>query len=133
MFTIEQIKSAHARSKTGADFSRYAADLKKLGVAIYKSSISDGHTEYRSSCGFKLQSEGIYPTLEIAEKADKEKLIHYIKKHQQGGSDFMTLCRQAASCGVEGWEVDLEKFSCTYFDKRGATIMVESIPQVSES
>lgn len=133
MFTIEQIKSAHARTKTGADFPKYAADLKELGVAAYKTSISDGHTEYRSSCGFKLQSDGIYPTLEIAENADKEKLSYYIKNHQQGGSDFLTLCREAASAGVEGWEVDLQKFTCTYFSKKGESILLETIPQDLEN
>ena len=133
MFTIEQIKSAHAQTKTGADFPKYVADLKKLGVAAYKTSINDGHTEYSSSSGFKLQSDGIYPNLETADKADKGKLSHYIKNHQQGGSDFLTFCRQAASAGIEGWEVDLEKYTCTYFDKRGEAILVESIPQVSEN
>lgn len=130
MFTIEQIKNAHANVKTGADYPKYVADLKKLGVSAYKASIRNGRTEYRGDNGFKLQSDIMYPICEIVDTADKEKLSDYIKNHQQGGSDFPTLCHQAASVGVEGWEVDLEQYTCTYLDKKGATILVEAIPKL---
>ena len=32
MFTIEQIKNAHAKVKSGADFPTYVQNLIKLGV-----------------------------------------------------------------------------------------------------
>lgn len=32
MFTIQQIKDAHSKVKSGADFPAYIQDIKKLGV-----------------------------------------------------------------------------------------------------
>jgi hypothetical protein len=33
MFTIEQIKQAHNKVKSGADFPKYIQEIKKLGMA----------------------------------------------------------------------------------------------------
>lgn len=38
MFTVEQIKTAHSKVKSGADFPAYIQDIKKLGVTYCKSS-----------------------------------------------------------------------------------------------
>lgn len=35
MFTIHQIKEAHAKVKTGADFPSYIQDLTALGIERY--------------------------------------------------------------------------------------------------
>ena len=47
---------------------------------------------------------------------------------QQGKTDYLTVCRQAAEAGVEKWIVDLEKMTCTYYDKAGNSLLVEIIP-----
>jgi hypothetical protein len=41
MFTIEQIKSAHTKVKSGADFPNYFKDLIQLGVTSYEAFVAD--------------------------------------------------------------------------------------------
>ncbi|MGB4398918.1 MAG: DUF1398 family protein [Daejeonella sp.] len=36
MFTAEQIKAAHSKVKSGADFPAYIQDIKALGVTGYE-------------------------------------------------------------------------------------------------
>jgi hypothetical protein len=36
MFAVEQIKTAHSKVKSGADFPAYIQDIKKLGVTFIK-------------------------------------------------------------------------------------------------
>ena len=36
MFTVEQIKTAHGKVKSGADFPAYINEVKKLGVSFYE-------------------------------------------------------------------------------------------------
>ena len=49
MFTIEDIKAAHAKVKSGADFPNYVKELIDLGVSGYSTLVSDGNTEFRGS------------------------------------------------------------------------------------
>ena len=46
MFTLDQIKSAHSKVKSGADFPAYIKEIKQLGVTYYETFVSDGHTVY---------------------------------------------------------------------------------------
>ena len=40
MFTVEQIKVAHSKVKSGADFPAYIQDIKKLGVTFYETFVT---------------------------------------------------------------------------------------------
>jgi len=60
MFTIEQIKEAHAKVKSGADFPNYIQDLIILGVKGYDTFVSDGHTEYYGVNNYTVASEEKY-------------------------------------------------------------------------
>ena len=46
MFTLDQIKQAHAKVKSGADFPKYIQDLIVLGIKNYDTFVIDGHSEY---------------------------------------------------------------------------------------
>jgi uncharacterized protein YbcV (DUF1398 family) len=46
MFTLEQIKKAHDKVQTGADFPIYIQELIDLGVEGYDTLINDGHVAY---------------------------------------------------------------------------------------
>lgn len=52
MFTIDQIKAAHAKVKSGADFPAYIREIKSLGVTHYESYVNDGHIDYHGAEGF---------------------------------------------------------------------------------
>ncbi|HYF68426.1 MAG TPA: DUF1398 family protein [Ohtaekwangia sp.] len=128
MFTIEQIRHAHAKVKSGADFPGYIRELKALGVKSYTSYVTDGKTSYFGTDHFTLNGQPKYPVVEIAPFAANEELQRALKIHQTGGTDYLTFCKQAASFGVEKWIVDLEKMTCVYYDRSGNAMLNEEIP-----
>lgn len=128
MFTIEQIKAAHAKVKSGADYPAYVQDIIKLGVINYCNYVSDGNTIYNGKQGYAVQSGAKYPAMVIAEKSDAIAFTDHLKQHQQGKTDFPAFCRHSAQTGVEKWIGDLEKMTCTYYDKAGNILLVEAIP-----
>ena len=129
MFTVEQIKDARSKVKSGADFPAYISDLKKLGVMYYETFVSDGHTDYFGENDFKTSSVAKYDALEIAKNSEIEIFKTDLKAHQQGKTDYFTFCKDSAKSGVEKWAVCMEKMTCTYFDKAGNEMLVEQIPQ----
>ena len=128
MFTIDQIKTAHSKLKSGAGFPAYIQEIIKLGVEGYETYVTDGHSEYYGQGGYTTRSEAKYVSLSIADKNDVATFKNDLKKHQQGQSDYMTFCRQCAEAGVEKWAVDMAAMTCTYYDKAGNKILVETVP-----
>ncbi len=128
MFTLKQIKEAHSKVKSGADFPRYVQDLIKLGITSYEIHVTDGHAEYKGKNDYKIFSEPEHALLPIAEKSHPEQLKSDLKMHQQGKTDYPTFCQDCAQAGIEKWAVNTEKMTCTYFEKAGNEILVERIP-----
>ncbi|WP_428070778.1 DUF1398 domain-containing protein [Chryseobacterium gambrini] len=128
MFTVEQIESAHGKVKTGADFPNYIKEFKELGVKSFETWVKDSHTEYFGENDFKTTSEPQYKDLVIADDSDQEKFIQQLKSHQRGETDYMKFCEDCAETGIEKWIVDLDQFTCIYYDKAGNEILTEEIP-----
>ena len=130
MFTIEQVKAAHAKVKSGADFPAYVQDLIQLGVKSYTIFVADGHADYFSENGYQTSSAATYEALPIAGRSNAEDFKHKLKIHQQGQTDYMTFCCDSADTGVEKWTVDLIEMLCIYYDKAGNVMVVETIPGI---
>lgn len=128
MFTVEQIESAHGKVKTGADFPNYIKEIKELGVKSFETWVKDSHTEYFGENDIKTTSEPQYKDLVIADDSDQEKFIQQLKSHQRGETDYMKFCEDCAETGIEKWIVDLDQFTCIYYDKAGNEILTEEIP-----
>jgi|SRR3954464_1043686 len=129
MFTIEQIKAAHSKVKSGADFPAYVQDLIKLGVVSYDTFVMDGHTDYFSTENTKIASPPKYDQLTIAANSNKEQFQKDLKAHQQGKTDYPTFCKDCAKSGVNKWVVLMDKMTCSYYDKSGNELLIEKIPQ----
>ena len=129
MFTTEQIKAAHSKVKSGADFPAYIQDIKKLGVTFYETFVTDGHTDYYGANDYKTSSVAKYDTLTIAQVSNIEQFKTDIKAHQQGKTDYPTFCNDCAKSGIEKWAVCMDKMTCTYYDKAGNELLAEQIPQ----
>lgn len=127
MFTLIQIKEAHSKVKSGADFPKYIQELSQLGILEYTTYVSDGHSLFIGKDGYALTSEPKYPIKTVAEESKIADFQNYLKKHQQGQSDYPTFCRQAAETGVEKWTSDLINMTCTYYDKKSNEMLVEII------
>lgn len=128
MFTIDQIKNAHSKVKSGADFPQYIQDIKALGVTDYSTFVTDGHSIFCGDNDSMAQLPAKYDALEIAENASASQLDKALKIHQAGETDYMTFCRQAADAGVEKWVTDINHMTCTYYDIAGNALVVEDIP-----
>lgn len=129
MFTIEEIKAAHSKVKSGADFPKYIRDLKQLGVTHYEAFVSDGHVDYSGKNDYKTSAPAKYETLEVAATSDTETFKNDLKAHQNGKTDYPTFCKDCAKSGVWKWVCDLEEMTCIYFDRSGNELLIEQIPQ----
>ena len=128
LFTLDDIKAAHAKVKTGADFPAYIKALKQLGVKKYDSFVSDGHSRFFGDENHQVVSGPTYAALTVAGSGNTVPFKQYLKSHQQGQTDYASFCRHAAETGVEKWTVDLNRMTCTYYDKTNTCMLEEHIP-----
>ena len=128
MFTVEQIKAAHSKVKSGADFPNYVQDLIKLGVTNYETHVEDGHSVFNGKNDYTISMDPKYSALKVADTSDKTQFQKELKEHQQGKTDYPTFCSASARLGVEKWISDLEEMTCTYYDKTGNKMLIETIP-----
>jgi len=129
MFTAEQIKAAHSKVKSGADFPSYIREIKKLGVTHYDAYVTDGHINYHGTGNYTAKVPAKYDALAIANTSDVAAFKAELVAHQQGKTDFLTFIRMCAAFGIEKWVVAMDKMTCTYYDKAGNEILAEKIPQ----
>jgi uncharacterized protein YbcV (DUF1398 family) len=128
MFTLDQIKAAHSKVKSGADFPNYIQDLIQLGVIAYETFVADGHAEFAGNQNHKVDSEPKYPSLIISDNRNSDQFKADLKAHQQGKTDYLTFCKDCAKSGIFKWQVNMSKMTCTYFDKDGNEVLTEQIP-----
>ena len=129
MFTVEQIKTAHSKVKSGADFPSYIKEIKTLGVTHYEAYVTDGHIDYHGANDYTANVPAKYEVLFIADTAKSDEFIAELKAHQQGKTDLLTFIKMCATFGIEKWAISMDQMTCTYYDKAGNTILVETIPQ----
>jgi uncharacterized protein YbcV (DUF1398 family) len=130
MFTVEQIKQAHSKVKTGMDFPAYIQDIKELGVISYETYVADGHTDYFGAAEYRATNPAKYNILPIADTINAEQFKADLKAHQQGNTDYTTFCNDCARSGIEKWKVCMEDMTCTYYDLAGNNILTEKITSI---
>jgi uncharacterized protein YbcV (DUF1398 family) len=128
MFTILQIKDAHSKVKSGADFPKYIQDIMALGVTSFETFVFDNHTDYYGNDNLQTSSEGFSETLTITNESNIEQFKSDLKLHQQGNTDYKTFLSDCAKSGVEKWIVVMDKMTCSYYDINGNEMLVEKIP-----
>lgn len=128
MLTIDQINAAHSKVKSGADFPQYIRDLEALGVSRYDMLVEDGLIIYRGPGEFTLQAGPKYKPQAVADTASAGQLQAALTIHQQGQTNYLTFCTQAAEAGVARWTTDVIRKEVAYFDKQGNTVLSEPIP-----
>ena len=74
-----------------------------------------------------IQKENILNFL-LLDTSNIEQFKQQLKAHQQGETDYLTFCNNAAESGVEKWKVDTDKMTCIYYDKSGNKMLQEKIP-----
>lgn len=129
MFTILQIENAHKKVKSGADFPKYIQEIKAFGVIGFETWVKNSQTAYFGENNFEIKSISKYDELIISENSNKIDFLSQLHQHQQGKTDYFTFCKDCANAGIEKWVTDLEKMTCTYYDRSGNEILVEKIPK----
>lgn len=129
MFTIEEIKAAHAKVKSGADFPNYIKALKYLGVIGYTTFVADGHTLFNGKNADHIASQAIYEIKNINTNVDPERFKERLRIHQIEQSDYATFCNDCAATGIDRWTVDTIDMTCIYYDLAGKNILTEFIPK----
>ncbi len=74
MFTVEQIRTAHSKVKSGADFPSYIKEIKALGVTHYEAYVTDGHIDYYGANDYLAKVPARYEPLTIANTSKGENL-----------------------------------------------------------
>ena len=128
MFTIAQIKEAHSKVQSGANFPAYIQELIALGVLGYDTFVNDGHVEYFGADNFRAVATDTYKSITVAPHANKERFIEFLVMHQDGQTDYLTFCNHAAQCGIARWRVNIIEMTCTYLDQSNAAVLIEKIP-----
>ncbi|RZK41067.1 MAG: DUF1398 domain-containing protein [Pedobacter sp.] len=128
MFTVEQIKTAHSKVKSGADFPSYIRKIKSFGVTHYEAYVTDGHIDYHGTNEYTVKVPAKYEAITVADKSKVEEFKVELLAHQQGKTDFLTFIKMCASLGIEKWVIRMERMTCTYYDKAGNEVLAEEIP-----
>ena len=128
MFTLSQIKEAHSKVRSGADFPKYVQDLIELGIDSYEVYVNDGTTIYLGKDGATVESWPQYAPIEVEEQSNRENFVQQLRIHQRGESDYMTFCYAAAENGVYKRKMNMDQMVCIYYDKAEEEILVEWIP-----
>lgn len=128
MFTLEQIKTAHSKVKSGADFPAYIREIKALGVTGYQCFVRDGHINYSGADGNTVMAPPKYAPLVVANQVQIDTFLAELSAHQQGLTDYLTFIQMCAETGIDRWEVSTTEMTCIYFDQQGNKVLSELIP-----
>ncbi|MBI1287317.1 MAG: DUF1398 domain-containing protein [Flavobacteriales bacterium] len=129
MFTEQQVKLAHSKVRSGADFPAYIKEIKALGVTHYETYVADGHIDCHGGDSHTVTTPAKYDPMVISDTVKADVFKAELKAHQLGRTDFLTFIKMCATTGIEKWKISMDRMTCTYFDKRGNEVLVEEIPQ----
>ena len=127
MFTTEQINHAHDRLGDAATLPEYVRALNSIGVQIYTSYLSDGHSEYFGENGYTIKSPAVHEKLAIADMSNREQVLEHLHLHNQQKTSYMEMSQGLADSGIEKWTVDTNNMTITFYDKAGNEMLMEAI------
>lgn len=129
MFTADQIKLAHSKVKSGADFPAYIREIKSMGVTHYETFVTDGHIDYHGVNDYTTTVPAKYKAMTIADCPKTDAFKASLLAHQKGETDYLTFIKMCAETGIKRWEINMNKMTCTYYDKADIEVLTEQIPQ----
>lgn len=125
-FTLATIHEAH-KLYTGPEFPKLIRVFKAMGMVTNIYNLESGVVFYQNKTGESLK-EKVIEAHKVNIKSDYPAAFTALKRNQSGESDFPTFCKEVAAAGICKWVSDLEKMTCTYYDKQENAVIEESIP-----
>lgn len=126
-FTLEAIQEAQMKY-TGPDFPKLIREFKAMGMVTNTYDLSNGQIQYVSNKGEHIDIKSEITVGIIGETYDEAAALAALKNNQTGKTDFITFCKEIAEAGVYKWISDLEIMTCSYYDRKENTVIVEMIP-----
>lgn len=126
-FTSKSIHEAH-KLYTGPDFPKLIKEFRLMGMITNSYNLETGIVSYVNETGECIEEKGIEVEFTIEENSFYDKALDALKRNQEGVSDFPTFCIEIARAGIYKWVSDLEKMTCSYYDKKETILISEDIP-----
>ena len=127
MFTLEHIHAIHDRFGQAETLAQYLQELKAIGVEMYDSFVTDGHSEYFGKNGQKVVSPPVHETLSVVGISNRAQFLEHLELHVQGKTTYLEMSQGLAASGVEKWTFDTNHMTITYYDKAGNRLLAEVI------
>ena len=127
MFTLEQINRTHDRLGDAATLPEYVRTLNSIGVEMYTSYVSDGHSEYVGRDGYTIESPGVHEKLTIANTSNREQFLKHLNLHSEQKTTYIEMSKGLAESGIEKWTVDTNNMTMAFYDKAGSELLIEAI------
>jgi uncharacterized protein YbcV (DUF1398 family) len=128
-FSLQAIHEAH-KLYTGPDFPKLIREFQSMGILENCHNLETGIVTYIHLDGTRLEEPSMKVDFNIDESANVETALLALRRNQQGVTDFPTFCEEIARAGIYQWVSDLEKMTCSYYDKQDALVIEETIPSV---
>jgi uncharacterized protein YbcV (DUF1398 family) len=96
-------------------------------VVRYDSFVTDGHSEYIGQDTYRVVWGAIHERLTIAANGIRESFLGHFDGHQPGETRYLYMSRGLADSGIEGWTVDTQEMTTTFYDHSGEALLVEKI------
>ncbi len=128
-FTLDAINKAHSLY-TGPDFPKLIREFKVMGMVTNIFNLETGVVSYINKEGEYLYGKGFAVDFNIEDRADYETALAALQRNQKGDTNFPTFCIEIAKTGIYKWISDLDKMTCSYYDKQEKIIIEEKIPMV---
>ncbi|MBK7245152.1 MAG: DUF1398 family protein [Saprospiraceae bacterium] len=104
--------------------------IKSLGVTHYEAYVTDGHIDYHGTNDYTTKVPAKYEPLFIADlQREFENLLQGIKSSSNKGKTDFNLHQNVCHLALKNGAICMDQMTCTYYDKAGNAILVETIPQ----
>jgi uncharacterized protein YbcV (DUF1398 family) len=127
MFTMAQIDDLHDRLGRADSLADYLRGLAAIGVVRFESFVTDGRSEYFSADDQRVVSAAHHEVLVVSQPSDRDAFLEHLRRHADGETSYVEMCRGLAAAGVEKWVADTSDLTMTYRDRAGVALLVDQV------
>jgi uncharacterized protein YbcV (DUF1398 family) len=124
---MAQIDALHDRLGRVDSLADYLRGLAALGVVRFESFVTDGHSEFTTTDGQRVDSPAHHAVLEVAGASDREAFLQHLRQHADGETSYVEMSEGLAHAGVEKWVADTTDLTMTYRDRSGVALLVDQV------
>ncbi len=127
MFTIDQINEIHGRLDGAKTLLQYVQAIEAIGVVRADSYVSDGHSEYFSEDGQKVESSPVHDVLSVSQTSSGQSLLQQLRLHDEGKTSYLEMSKGLAESGIEKWVINTLELTMSFYDAGGNKLLTNKI------